>query len=1001
MKSAPTLSRARSDATPRFRFRQVALACSAVAWGAAHAQTAPAEPRPARAVAVETVTVTGIRSSLESALNMKRNASGVVDGIVAEDIGKFPDTNLAEAMQRISGVSIDRSIGEGSRVTVRGISPDFNLVLLNGRQMPASSIADTTASNSRAFDFANLAAESVTALEVFKTSRASAPAGGLGAVINIKTVKPLDLKRGLLSLGVKAVHDRSNERLPEDLQGRAVTPEVSGIYSTTLGDGRFGIALAASYQERDLGYNQAATSSGWRTFRGDENNWGTIPQPGTPGAQNIVNRPGPNDIYTVPQNVLYSVNGLQRQRTNGQLTLQYRPVQDLTATLDYHYSENKIQTKRHELSAWFNFGPSVSSWTPGPVSAPLYYEETLNGTADLGMGGGRFATKNENHSTGINLAWKLNERLSFEFDAHRSSAESGADSPYGSNSVMGAYSHNRGTTRVDYSRDLPVLSIQGTRIDASRMLVTGSSFRNSYMKSEVDQGQLHGKLLLGEESQLDFGLSLNKVKNRTAFANVQRDSWGGVGTPANYDDGSFKADTLGKYFTRVAGHDDPALFNQFFTFDFERVRAEAAALPGSQGLYAASSDFTTDRRTQEESKSLYLQFSTEWSWGVPMRGVLGVRHERTEVTAGAVSPAALGISWGAANELTLQYGPRVVTQQTGSYSFTLPSLDITAELRKDTLLRASYGESIGRPTWERIQGGVSLDQLVRFDGGTGSQGNPGLKPLKSKNFDLSLEHYYARGSYAAINFFEKRVSNYSGNRIVRSTPYNLATPIGGALYNAALASGGCVGTDPVCLRNYILRNFNGTSGVVRGADDAQGNATGTIPGVAGNPIASFGIVTPANLDRTERIHGLELNVQHGFGNSGFGVGVNYTKVKSSLSYNNASRGEQFALEGISDSANFVAFYEDAKYSLRVAYNWRDKFLTSGIDGGGHYNPLYVEAYGQVDLSAGWKLNDRFSFQFEVINLNDGIQRLHSRNKEQLIAVTQTGSRYMLGARYQF
>src|SRR3546814_8735032 len=105
---------------------------------------------------LDTIVVTGIRGSLISSMNLKRDAQGIVDGIVAKDIGKFPDTNLAESLQRISGVSIDRSMGEGSKVTVRGVGPDFNLVLLNGRQMPASSIEATNASHSRAFDFAKI-----------------------------------------------------------------------------------------------------------------------------------------------------------------------------------------------------------------------------------------------------------------------------------------------------------------------------------------------------------------------------------------------------------------------------------------------------------------------------------------------------------------------------------------------------------------------------------------------------------------------------------------------------------------------------------------------------------------------------------------------------------------------------------------------------------------------------------------------------------------------------
>lgn len=106
------------------------------------------------------IVVTGIRASLSKALDIKRTAQGVVDAISAEDIGKFPDTNLAESLQRITGVSIDRSNGEGSTVTVRGFGPEFNLVLLNGRQMPTSSLGDgASAPSSRSFDFANLASD--------------------------------------------------------------------------------------------------------------------------------------------------------------------------------------------------------------------------------------------------------------------------------------------------------------------------------------------------------------------------------------------------------------------------------------------------------------------------------------------------------------------------------------------------------------------------------------------------------------------------------------------------------------------------------------------------------------------------------------------------------------------------------------------------------------------------------------------------------------------------
>ncbi len=204
--------------------RSVALALGIAAAPFAYAQTAAA-PAPGT---LEEVVVTGIRASLTSSEGLKRNSVGFVDGIVAEDIGKFPDTNLAEAMQRITGVSIDRVNGEGSKVSVRGIGSDYNLVLLNGRQMPGANINDTSASDSRSFDFANLASEAIAAIEVHKTSSADRPTGGLGAVVNIKTTRPLEAGGRVAAFGVKAVTDRSNNNLPDKFKGSTFTPEILG-----------------------------------------------------------------------------------------------------------------------------------------------------------------------------------------------------------------------------------------------------------------------------------------------------------------------------------------------------------------------------------------------------------------------------------------------------------------------------------------------------------------------------------------------------------------------------------------------------------------------------------------------------------------------------------------------------------------------------------------------------------------------------------------------------
>lgn len=319
------------------------------------------------------------------------------------------------------------------------------------------------------------------------------------------------------------------------------------------------------------------------------------------------------------------------------------------------------------------------------------------------------------------------------------------------------------------------------------------------------------------------------------------------------------------------------------------------------------------------------------------------------------------------------------------------------DLSKDLKFRASYGETIGRPGWGDIQGGQTLDGLARVYGGTGGQGNPDLKPLKSKNIDLSLEWYYGKGSFASIGYFRKAIENYIGNTQVTATPFNLRTPANGLFWKEAVANG-CGATDITCIRNYIFKNKNGQQGVVRGPDDANGNQTGTIVAQAGDPIATFLINTPSN-QKSETLTGWELNVQHMFGNSGFGVSSNYTKVSAGQKYDNSQTIEQFALLGVSDSANLVGFYENDKWSVRAAYNWRGEFL-SGLNDGSGANPLYTEAYGQLDLNVSYKWNKHLSLQFEAINLNDGIQRLHGRSHSQVNYVTQTGPRYMFGLRYK-
>ncbi|MCU0989415.1 MAG: TonB-dependent receptor [Xanthomonadales bacterium] len=766
-------------------------------------------------------------------------------------------------------------------------------------------------------------------------------------------------------------------------------------------DGKFGITLTGIYQEREFGYNQAATTSGWRAFKGDEVNWGTIPLPGAPGSENIINRPDPTDTYSVPQNILYGLNEVERDRTNGQLVLQFRPVDSLTMTLDYTYSELEIQTQRNEMSAWFNFGPSASEWTDGPVAAPIFYQEFYTGfPTDVGAGGAKFGNKNEINSVGFNVEWTVRDDLGFALDYHNSTGEAGSASPYGTNSVLGGVGFYRGTTSVDFSQDFPVLHIETPdgQLDPSLMLTGGASFRNSYMKAEIDQLDLSGYYDIDDTQSLDFGVTSTEVNNRSAFSNVQYDNWGGIGSPDDYPDELWQIRDISSAFSNIPGSGNPGLFNQMFVWDWDQMIPIAEASRG-QSL-RASDDFTTDRRTQEDTLSAYLQYH----WNFDLGGMnsnfrAGIRYEETDVSSSALVPIATSIRWAGTNEFGVVFSSPDFTRLEGSYDYFLPNLDFNMEVMEDMLVRASYSQTIGRPGWGDIQGGQTLNQLARIDGGTGQQGDPGLLPLESNNYDLSFEWYYGEGSYFSVGYFFKDVSNYVGITQIEETPFDLPHPAQGAWYDEANAATGG-NNDLVAIRQYIFETYGDSPYVEITGTDTSGNFTGFISGQPGDAISTFDILVPANQQDAE-IDGWEMAVQHIFGESGFGVIANYTLVDSDIAYDNASLQSQFAIEGLSDSANLVAFYDRNGWIARLAYNWRDDFLASRFDGNGLANPVYTEDYGQLDALVSYTFAGGWTVFAEGFNLTDEYLRSYGRTLLQTQYVTQLGPRYGIGVRWTY
>ncbi|MBE1525561.1 TonB-dependent receptor [Sphingopyxis sp. OAS728] len=987
---------------------------------AAGAQEAPAEGE----VNGDEIVVTGIRASLEASAAIKREAQGVVDAISAEDIGKFPDTNLAESLQRITGVSIDRQNGEGSLVTVRGFGPEFNLVTVNGRQVPTAVIGDGgSAPSSRSFDFANLASEGIAAVEVYKSGRATIESGGIGSSINIRTPRPLDNPGMRGSLSVKGVYDTSRN------SGDTITPEVSGIFSTTFADDTIGIMVAGSYQKRKSSTNTA--NVGWRDgYLGNENNWGSLANPTRivngveepdPRYQNIINRPEAGDVYQVPQNASYDLNDINRERINGQAVLQFRPSDAFTATVDYIYSRNTVETRNSNVGVWFNHDDTSSAWTDGPVAGPLFYSErfgapsgvpgpnALYGGKDLSYSGALIENRAENNSLGVNLEWKGPGGVTFELDGHHSTAEVNPVNRFGSSMSLGNAVFGVQTQTINFENDLPIISYGMypgiDPLNASLITPTGNAFRNAYFRNRINQLQLRGQYDHdgGFLDSIDFGVSYVDSKVRSAFGTIQNDdTWGGAGPASSIPDDIFTLVTLPDKFPGLA---QDGMIQSFYSFDFERMAdlveqnfqtcsnpATGSAQPGT-----CLANFNTDRRITEKTLAPYLQVATVFDlFENPAHLVAGIRYETTDIASAALVPVPVTTTWVGDNEFNVVFsGESDFTRFKGSYDNWLPAVDFDISPMEDIKLRASYSHTITRPDYASMQGGRTIDTLFRVGGGTGAQGNPGLVPYKSKNIDLSAEWYYAPDSYLSVGYFHKDVKNFISSTRIDSNAFGLTTPVGGPRWNAAIAAIGSSATASQ-IRQYIFQNFPQTTTITGGGGGQP--FTGIINAAPGDPLVNFEIATPINSDQKASINGWEFAVQHSFWDTGFGVILNYTIVNGDATYDNTqpSSVPQFALTGLSDSANAVAFYDKNGLQARVAWNWRDEFLA-----GTGPNPFYTEEYWQIDASASYEFIPGFTAFVEAINLTGEGRRGHLRHKNNVTFVQPGFARYAAGVRFSF
>ncbi|MDP4536188.1 TonB-dependent receptor [Alkalimonas collagenimarina] len=946
-----------------------------------------------QADAIEIIEVRGIRGSLARSMDFKRESSGVVDAISAEEMGKFPDTNLAESLQRISGVSVSRANGEGSQITVRGFGPEFNLITLNGRQMPGTGFT-------RSYNLENLSAEGVSALEVYKTARAENPSGGLGATVNIVTAKPLARPGQQFAIMGKALHDSSNEK------GDNITPEFSAIYSNTFFEDRFGAAFTFSHHRRDF-QRQQANIQGWQA---------NVPLPELADGLAIDPRPLDADGNRIgnhffPKDMNYSIEDLQRERTNGQLTLQYAPTDTLTLTLDYTASRAITGLEVLGWGIWNEFGGNINA-----------YELDERGTAifaDIGGNDGSFtASKNTTEvkarSIGFNADWFIHDdfRLALDYHDSNNKTDNGADKGSGNSGQVILGSDKLITKTYDYrSGDIPQMGIlwrNGTNVlQPGEIDSNFGQFIHSPGDSEIKQLQLDGTWYNSR-----FNLPLNDIKGGIARTEQNFGGWeawsglrGGPGFNPSFveifPDSMFTKRSTNNFLDQFQGGGADMLTNYYYTFDFDEAVARQTAFLTADVMGddvfvpdAYLNGITSQSTVREVTNSVYLQSAWEFEIGsYPVQLNAGLRYEETDVTSTVRQRVERQVNWESASEWIMQYeqGEDTFLTLTGKHDVLLPMFDVRVELTDDLISRFSWGKTISRAPLGALAGGRSLSGSPRPGARSGGQGNTNLQSFESTNLDLSLEYYYAEGSYAAIGYFRKSVDNFIQTTITDITIDGLHDILNGPRYLQAVADIEGRGEQATSTAIFEQMLANG-----------HGNADGRIEPTAQDPLIVWSISQPQNTD-SKSVDGIEVAWQHLLGDSGFGFGANATFVNGDVEFDTESLQQQAPLTGLSDSANLQAFYEKDGLSVKLTYAWRDSYLigVGQAQGSSDAPPQFARAYTQWDLSVNYDLTDNFTVFFEGINLLNETEQGYGRYEEQFLFARQFGPRYAIGARYRF
>ncbi|MGC1302719.1 MAG: TonB-dependent receptor, partial [Caulobacteraceae bacterium] len=895
--------------------------------------------------------VTGLRGSLQRNLDIKRDASGIVDAISAEDIGKFPDSNLAAAIQRIPGVSISRgtsgntttSNGDATEITVRGFGPTFNETLYDDRQI-------SSGTSDRGFDFSAVGADFVSEIDVLKTPDASLSAGAIGATIDIKFPKPFDHP------GPRVVGSLSSTYSPE---GGHATPNGGALFSDTFLNDTVGLLA-------DFAYSDHRTLADHESIQG----WiGTQFSPSQlagagPGASTTPSINGwlPREFQTLQENTNTS-------REDSRLVFQWKPTDKFLLTLNDDYSRERIDQDVNGFSVWFNNGAptSPSNIVQGADGTVRSFQAPNSPTDFLAQDNKQVL---ENNEYGLNAKYEFTDNFSVLVDVDRAEswenpngqANTQADIGYGNNNTASpSFGLNTNTTGVVLGQGLPFLSTYGPGGNLSNfnnpallgshvMVIESQQNRDVVSQAKIQATWKDENLLIKVGAQY-----VGDHEHERGFNTLQNGNWQaysgygpasgaptGVPIPPSLLSNSFSTSGFNNSHLpgSVVSYNALTVLNYLQSLGNPQTKNipgfNAASAPDYAGAYTMAEVPGSHIDVSEDTLSGYLTIAQKSRIaGMPLLIDIGAREEITRTKVGGLGQQLTGLGFveGDASALSASFGPSTEITSENIQSNFLPSLDLNLSVTDTVKLRFDASRTLTHPPLADLNPVLSIGASQRIGGLQATGGNPGLLPYTSDNADLGVEWYYQRNSYFSLDGFVKHVSNFVVAGATRQT--------------------------------------------INGVIDPSTGAAG-----------QFAVTTQVNgPDAT--IHGLEAALQHTFGDTGFGFQLNATLVGSDKPYNaNDLSVSGFAVTGLADSSNFVAFYDKHGFQARVAVNWRDGYLdhfgqaqTSNLFGA---EPTFVDSNTTVDFSTSYDINQHLSIYFEALNLSDSGYYTHGRFSEQLL-----------------